>query len=523
MLPIDYSLLFQLFVSTACLAIFLLFSAGVYYFHVLPKWYVDHFHRQGIRGFPYKVLGQVKELADMESKDQLLEFYTSAAKEYGFTHTQSFGPISVLTVNDPELVKEVLRTHKDDYHKSSENMKETLRPLLGNGLLMSEGSFWKKQRKSLAKTFHFHNLKSMVELINVECVKVTGMWRERLQAMSDRGDPTHLEIHREVSCLTMDIIAVAAFGPSFLSDPEVNRSVHHAFGQVLQDLQDRATSGISLVPGIRHLPLASQRRVSKGCAAIQSEIRKVIQERRSGVNKSAVGGKDLLDLLLEAADAQDEKSRMSEEAIVDEAVTFVFAAFETTANMFSWLFVNLASNQDVWDRCTREVEEVVGDREPAFEDLKHLKVCEATMMETLRLYHPAPMISKYAIRDHMIGQKDSRIHIPKGAVVTVNTLLLHRNPQYWKDPETFNVDRFLGPADAIHPFAFIPFSEGQRSCLGKNFAMMESKLILCHILRNFRFLLVPGQKFVPTLQKLNLVPKYGVVLNVKDVTSSEQA
>eukprot|EP01006_Ploeotia_vitrea_P040889 TRINITY_DN66469_c9_g1_i1.p1 TRINITY_DN66469_c9_g1~~TRINITY_DN66469_c9_g1_i1.p1 ORF type:complete len:598 (-),score=327.84 TRINITY_DN66469_c9_g1_i1:51-1844(-) len=561
-------------VYALCVIVAVVVVAGIKWVVVEPKRVLEHYKKQGVPGYEWQWMGQAKLIEQYDEAGRVKEFYHDAVKRFGHTFTYQQGPLVLLHISDPPLVREVLRTHKLDYHKSSQLMKLSLRPLLGDGLLMSEGRFWKRQRKALAPTFHFHNLRSMVALIDDVCAQHMQAWRDEMKALADAGKQQRMEVSHKISKLTMDIIAVAAFGPTFLSDPQVNAAVRHAFGEVLNELQVRGLSGVSIMPIVRDLPTASYRKVHDGCAAIEREIRKVIDERRRGLNRPALGGTDLLDLLLEAAESE----KMSERAILDEAITFVFAAFETTSNMLAWLFAHTIKRPDVWRRCATEVREMLDDvrgrarsaegddvdmhplsLHVEYADFKKLRVVEATILETLRLAPPAPLVNKYALREHKIGD----IVVPKGGMILINMLELHRHPDYWVDPERFDVDRFLNGTARLAPtdvdasfnksgrgggsgdndddsdhdddgggggkkkekgangsgkkakkpwdaFQYIPFSGGLRSCLGKNFAMLKSKVIISHIMTNFEFAPIPGADPIPTFQRLNFVPKTGL-------------
>jgi len=227
-----------------------------------------------------------------------MDLYVDIANEHGYVHYSVLGPFTALFVQDPDVIKDVFRKHHSNYIKSSDMMKQILRPLLGYSVIMSEGPLWKRQRKLLAPVFHHEQMRQMTGIVSSICDRFVDKWSEEIDQSKDGF--ALMEMNHALSELTLDIVATAAFGPTFIESDEVNRVVHDAFSSVLQDLHNRAEVMIGWLPFVRDIPTPGQRRIKKGCAAIENVVRKVIQDRQQGLNKPE-SGRDLLDMLLEAA------------------------------------------------------------------------------------------------------------------------------------------------------------------------------------------------------------------------------
>jgi len=228
-------------------------------------------------------------------------------------------------------------------------------------------------------------------------------------------------------------------------------------------------------------------------------------------------GPDLLDLLLSAVD--NEEQPFTDQEIKEQALTFVFAGSETTGNLMVWLFYILMTHDDVLQACREEIDRVLPNGiEPSNEHLADLVVCEAIINETLRLYPPAPLISRHCIQEHTIGT-ERQLHIPAGTSITINSYTLHRRSDLWPRPLEFDYTRWMrDPKTGLkpklsHPFAYLPFAAGSRNCIGQNFALLEAKLMLAMFVQRCDFKLIPGQKIVPDLQ-ITLRTKYGLLANI---------
>jgi cytochrome P450 len=202
---------------------------------------------------------------------------------------------------------------------------------------------------------------------------------------------------------------------------------------------------------------------------------------------------------------------MSDQQLRDEVMTLFLAGHETTALVLAWAWYLLGSNPEVEKKFHAELDEVIGDRDPAFDDIPRLKYCEQIAKETMRLYPPAYGLGREAIADCEIGG----YRVPAGTQVFVFQWVTQRDPRFFDEPLAFKPDRWTEEFEAQRPkYAYFPFGGGPRSCVGASFAMMEMILVLATIGQRYRLELVPGHS-VETYPAMSLRPKYGVKVVVK--------
>ena len=224
---------------------------------------------------------------------------------------------------------------------------------------------------------------------------------------------------------------------------------------------------------------------------------RVVWERKVGKTKSNTEGKqDLLDLLLSAKDPETGEG-LTDAEVRDDSMTFVLAGHETTANTMVWMLFMLMSRPQLWSECVKEVESVCGQEPPSCFHLAQLPTLDAVLNETLRIFTPVPLIGRQVHSAHTIGHSASYpISLPAGAEVQTQVNIVHRIKQYWgDDADIFDHARWMkGKKPYSHPYAFIPFGQGPRGCIGLNFAQMEAKVMLVMILQSVSMDFVEGQK-----------------------------
>ena len=229
-------------------------------------------------------------------------------------------------------------------------------------------------------------------------------------------------------------------------------------------------------------------------------VQQVIADRKAG--KTGRDGKsaDLLDLLIEARD--ESGVRLTDVEVRDESLTFVLAGYETTANLMSWMLWKLMTTPALWQECRQEVLNLCGMKRPTSDQLKELPILDAVINETLRLYPPVPVLGKEVVTPHTLTphpNEGNRQPIPMipGLQVHINVHILHRLPEYWgEDAGVFDHRRWLRTdckKPYSHPFAWLPFSAGERNCVGQTFAVYEARAVMCRILQRVRMEFVAGQ------------------------------
>jgi cytochrome P450 len=442
--------------------------------------------RQGVPTCRFvPVLGQLPEMVRKilgEGKHPNA-FFVSRVEELGRVFGFCAGPTPYLFVADPRVLRQVFVSHARHYTKAREENKALLRPLLGDGVLLSEGAQWERSRSALNPAFHWKKLASLVPVMFACVGRMVAQWEAAVAA----GRST-VEVHAFLGNVGLETVATCLFGSTYIADPAAADRFTQRHRRVLELVRERAT--IVQFPLLRAAPLASLREMRALCAELR-EMTAAFVDRCAAAGAS--GGESLLELLLEAG--------LPRQQLLDEALNVLAAGAETTSTAMTWLFYELARDPRLADRCLAEIARVLGDAAPSYDALHGLDFVEACAYEALRLYPPAATLAKAAASEHSLDLGDGRVlRVPAGLELVTEASVLQRDPTLWERPEEFRPERFLRVAGAEPEaareqlaFAYLPFSAGARMCLGKNFAVLEIKSVLCHVLRRFTLQLAPGQ------------------------------
>jgi len=415
-----------------------------------------------------------------------LAFGLDIARRYGDLAYYHLGPLHVYQVNHPDLARQILVEHAERFHKPR-LLKHAFRPFAGEGLLTSDGSLWKQQRKLIQPAFHHAHLAAYAAVM----VAYTRQLIDRLE------DGQVLEIQSEMARLTLGIVVKSLFGADVAREAA---DVGKLMVAVLDAANQRLNSIFrvpSWVPSRRNL------HEKRALARLDAILRALIVERRS----SAVHGDDLLSILLRATD-DDSRVRMSDPQLRDEMMTLFLAGHETTATALTWTWYLLSQHPDVDAKLTGELDRVLGQRTPTAADLPNLPYTDMIVREALRLYPPAPGVAREPIEDVTLAG----YVVPRGSLISIDTYAMHRDPRFFHDPERFDPERFaVGWEDRIPRYAYLPFGGGPRVCIGNGFALMEARLILATVAQRFRLTLEPNQDVRP-IQLVTVRPRNGVRL-----------
>ena len=379
-------------------------------------------------------------------------------------------PSSGMLFCRPRHVRHILRTNVRNFPKSREY--DELKPLLGDGVFVSDGDLWARQRRLLAPEFREKAVGRFVPSIVTSAEQLFGEWDSRLE--TGPIDVTH-----DMMRLTLWVIGRAMFRGEFLSEAE---QIGHCLEVCLAQATRRMLSmGLYKAwmptPGNLHA-----RRAEKQLDDIVSGI---IDKARADGSE----GGDVLSRMIEARDP-DTGETMTDQQLLDETKSLILAGHETTSLALSWAFYLLAKNPDVAERLVDEVETVLGDDPPRAEHLPRLPFTRMVFLETMRLYPPVPGVSRAVVEPDDIDGVRLR---PKDVVI-VSAYVTHRHPEYWSDPERFDPDRFAPDAvDDIEPYSYFPFLLGRRACLGEHFAMVEGIVLLAMLVRRYRLTLVSDE------------------------------
>uniref|UniRef100_A0A4X1VJZ3 Cytochrome P450, family 4, subfamily F, polypeptide 55 n=1 Tax=Sus scrofa TaxID=9823 RepID=A0A4X1VJZ3_PIG len=311
-----------------------------------------------------------------------------------------------------------------------------LKPWLGVGLLLSAGEKWSHQRRLLTPAFHFDILKSYVKIFNRSADIMHAKW----QRLASEGH-TRLEMFEHISLMTLDSLQKCVF--SFDSNCQEKPSEYIAAISELSALVTKRNEQIFLHKDFLYYLTPEGRRFRKACRLVHDFTDAVIQERRRTLisqgsqdflrAKAKAKTLDFIDVLLLAKD-EDGKG-LSDEDIRAEADTFMFAGHDTTASGLSWVLYNLAKHPEYQERCQKEVQELLRDREPKeieWDELAQLPFLTMCIKESLRLHPPVPGISRCCAQDVVLP--DGRV-IPKGNICVISIFGIHHNPSVWPDPE----------------------------------------------------------------------------------------
>jgi cytochrome P450 len=415
-------------------------------------------------------------------RDQL-GFYAACAREYGDMVETRMGPFRIVLVYHPDTIEELLVARHRDFVKSPG--VRLLRPLLGEGLLLSEGDTWLRQRRLMQPAFHRQRVAGYGDVM----VRFT----ERHASGWKPGDT--VDVHAEMMALTQAIVAKTLFDADVSGDAvdaiQAAKVLAESFGARLRSFR--------LLPS--WLPTPMNVRSRRAIRRLDAVVHRIIAARRaSGEDRG-----DLLSMLIHAQDA-DDGSRMTPLQLRDEVMTIFMAGHETTAVALSWTWYLLAQHPDVDARLAGELADVLDGRSATAADLPRLPYAEHVVTEAMRLYPPAYGLGRQAVRDtHLGGQP-----IGKHDIVIVPTWVVQRDPRWFEEPAAFRPERWAGDrAQRLPRFAYFPFGGGPRQCIGNGFALMEAVLILITLARRVRLSLVPGQE-VRATPYVTLRPEPGI-------------
>jgi cytochrome P450 len=396
-------------------------------------------------------------------------------------------------VMDPEAIRRVLLDEVDNYPKSLVT-KNLLRPAIGDSLFIAEGAHWRWQRRAAAPVFSHRNVMNLAPIMTAaaerSCARIAG------------AGPRAMDMAEDMVRTTFDVIAEVTFSSDGSFDAD---AVHDAIDTYISEAGKISLFDLLGFPDWVPRP----GRVMSGSVVKQmkSVADEAVEARRS---RGHDGVPDLLDLLLEGEDPKT-KRQMNTAELRDNLLTFIVAGHETTALTLAWSLYLCAFDQEVQDRARAEARGVLGDRACTGEDVENLPYIRQIIDEALRLYPPAGMVSRTAEADDTLCGRD----VKRGDTVILPIYALHRSHLLWDDPDAFRPERFAD-RNAIDRYAYLPFGDGPRICIGASFAIQEAVIILATLLNRYRFSPVKGRDPDPVMI-LTLRPEGGVWLEAEAV------
>jgi cytochrome P450 len=418
-----------------------------------------------------------------EFRRDVLGFFAACARDYGDIVPIRVPRRRLVLLSHPDLIEEVLTTHARRTTKTA--LLQALRPVLGDGLLLSEGDAWLRQRRLIQPAFHRQRLAAYGDVMAGHADRAMATW----------ADGQTRDVHADMMSVTQGIVAKTLFDADVSDDAY---DVGHALHVLMDDFARRRTRLFELPAFV---PTPARRRARAAVERLDRIVYGIIAARRaSGEDRG-----DLLSLLLQARDA-DDGSRMTDRQVRDEIMTLFLAGHETTAVSLSWTWYLLAQHPGVEARLADELCGVLGGRLPTVADLPRLRYAEMVVTESMRLYPPAYTITRRVAEPCQVGGH----RIAPETVLVMSQWVVHRDGRWFDEPAAFQPDRWENDlAKRLPRYAYFPFGGGPRLCIGNTFATMEATLLLATIAQRFRFRLAPDASVTPMLS-VTMRPAHGI-------------
>jgi cytochrome P450 len=421
-----------------------------------------------------------------------MEALTSIARTYGGLARVPIRGKYLYVLSDPEMLKEMLITHRQKYMKNIRYRH--IQSLLGQGLLLSEAADWRRQRVITQPAFKPEAIDNMVGWMSEHVDHFLHRW----DGYADRGETFDVEPD-------FNRLAQLLSGRFLLGEPFAD--IADEFCDVAADVKrhwPQAPRNIvrAFIPHSKELIA----RFDKAIAALDDCILGFIKRHRA----TDFEGCGVLKRIVMTSRA--EGNEFDDRSLRDQLSTLFFAGHETSATGLCWIHWALSRHPAIRAQMQSEVAQVLGDRLATAADLDNLPYTGQVIDESLRLHSPIHSISRVALEDNTVGG----FHVPKGATVAVSMYAIHRLEHLYPNPEKFDPSRFTPEAVAArHRFAYLPFAAGHRNCIGAGQALVELKLIVARIAQRFELDLAPGHKVEPA-PGTTMFPRYGMKMKIRN-------
>ncbi|KAK9696451.1 hypothetical protein K7432_012448 [Basidiobolus ranarum] len=445
---------------------------------------------------PHMLMGNIQDIIP-----DLIGNFRRLHDEYGPVMRISLGGHELVSICDPDIINSI--SGEGDFTKEIYGVYEDLAILNGRGLVTTatKDPDWVLAHKLLMPAFSARAMKAYHETMGkciLDLIKIMDSFEKSGEAV---------DMSRWMISLALESIGVIGFGYNFnlLDDKDSER---HPFSVALNYVQSMIMKRSNSVTWTKWLQTTANVRFRRDLATLRGTVDDVLSQRRK--NPPAEDArKDLLDFMLAAESKEGEK--LDDHLIRDEIITFLSAGHNTTSSFLSWTFFELARNPDVEKKMLQEIVNagIKPGEIPSQEQVAQCKYTDMVIKESLRYHPPIPMVLKYCQNDCTIKSSEGKEYeIKRGQLCQVQIASVHKDPKLWKDPNAFNPERFGSEQDADrHPCAWIPFSDGPRACIGRQFSLQEGKLALIMLLSKFRFRLEDENKEVG----------YQIIVSVKPV------
>lgn len=420
----------------------------------------------------------------------LLQFMAEMIRLHGPVWQARAAMEHIGMINEPELVHEVLAGRSQEFVRTR-SQKRLIGRVVGNGLIVSEGDLWRRQRRLAQPAFHAQRLRTYLPAMHSIV--------ERFVNGCPVGKP--FALGDALKGLTLEIVAANLLGEQA---PEDMGRISGAVNGIQVGVSRLLRMG---VPIPAWLPTPNNRRIRRSVATLNAVILPIIVRRRENAGDHG----DLLSMFLMAADSEDDDRRMTDSQVRDEVVTMFLAGHDTTSHLLAWAFLLLARHREVYRRMQQEADAVLPAGVPGMEDLRRLTYCEMVLKEVVRLYPPVYLILREPVADVEVGG----FAFSRGQMLFLCPWMLHREPRNFKNPEQFDPERFAeGRADEIPKGAYIPYGAGPHQCIGREFGIMEALMVISQVARRYDMEPEPGQSLEPE-PLITLAPRHGVTVTFR--------
>lgn len=428
-------------------------------------------------------------IASRQRRD-LLEVLTADAYRNLVTAVP-VGRRKVFLVSDPDLIRHVLVDARPNYPKS-DLMRAALAPLVGDGVLVSEGDNWERDRRMLEPAFAHMRLEQVFPMMQAAV-------RDHAEHLRSLGNGIVIDLEEELSRVTADVIFRAIF-----SEPIGSEDAAGVFAAFMRFQRSAPQFDLEVI--LRSDPDRPERApkaVLDDAQTVRDLIERLLRKRRAALAE----GQTFCDFAQAAIDARNSHGEpFAPERLIDQLTVLFLAGHETSASALTWTLYMLGRQPDALAKVHAEVWEVAGARPLAFADAKSLNWTRAVFREALRLYPPAAFLTRVACADDELAG----VTIPRGSLLVVSPWVVHRHAALWRDPDRFDPSRFAEGEPAPRPGSYIPFGMGPRVCTGAAIAQLEAQLILAEHLRDFDFEPVHAERVMP-VSRVTIRPRGGIL------------
>jgi cytochrome P450 len=391
-------------------------------------------------------------------------------------------------VTGPQMIRAVLLEEREKFAKLAQI--RLLGPLLGRGILTSEGADWKWQRQASAPMFRQQELVNFVPGFVLATRRLVARWT----------DNAVRPIERDMTQVTFDVISATLLPSAEAGMPEAIEASTASFQRAGAWGQLFAWVGAP-----RWLPQPGRAGSAAAVALLRGAVHRILAERRA----AGEAGDDLLARLMRARDPETGQA-MNDEQLVDNLLTFYLAGHETTAKALTWTLYLLARYPEWARRLEAEVDAAAGDGDVTAAHAERMPLVQQVLKESMRLYPPVPLMTRQAVADTVLEGREIRA----GTSIVMPIYTIHRHARRWGSPDAFLPERFApGREDAIPRYQYMPFGAGPRICIGMAFAMLEATAILATLLQRVRFARVAREP--APVARVTLIPQGGMPLAVR--------